>query len=299
MILSERELELGTDHAGIMVLAEGPSRGRRSPTCCRSPTDPGRRADGQPGRPALGLRHRARGGGALRPGARAAPGRRSRAATATRRSTFAIEDLEGCPRYIGRRSATSRWGPRRPGSARGSPAPGCARSRTSSTSRTTSCSRSATRCTPSTAPRSRAAGSSCAARRRGEKLRTLDGVERELDERGPRDRRRRARRSRSPGSWAARRPRCGDATTERPARGGELRAVRRCCGARERLQAADRGLESLGEGGRSVSRAAGGVVRDAAARRARRRALARPQRRPRRAAAAAPSCGSGLSAPTS
>ena len=39
MILSERELELGTDHAGILVLDRRPwSRARRSPTSCRSAT---------------------------------------------------------------------------------------------------------------------------------------------------------------------------------------------------------------------------------------------------------------------
>ncbi len=58
-----------------------------------------------------------------------------------------------------------------------------------------------------------------AARAPGERLRTLDGVERELDARRPDDRRRRARRSRSPGSWAARRPR-------------SARRRRRCCSRR-------------------------------------------------------------------
>ena len=51
----------------------------------------------------------------------------------------------------------------------------------------------------------------------GEKLTTLDGVERALDRRRPADLRRRATRRRaSPGSWAARRREVDDATTEVP-----------------------------------------------------------------------------------
>ena len=46
MILSERELELGADQSGIMVLAGGSSRGRPSLTCSRSrrPCSSSRRA---------------------------------------------------------------------------------------------------------------------------------------------------------------------------------------------------------------------------------------------------------------
>ena len=38
MILSERELELGQDHGGIMLLPDDLTRARRSQTCCRSAT---------------------------------------------------------------------------------------------------------------------------------------------------------------------------------------------------------------------------------------------------------------------
>ena len=76
MILAEDEVELGTDHSGIMVLPE---------------TEPGTpladvlplveevllvESTGQPARPALDLRARARGRRALRPGAGTAPGSR-------------------------------------------------------------------------------------------------------------------------------------------------------------------------------------------------------------------------------
>jgi phenylalanyl-tRNA synthetase beta chain len=37
MILAEDEVGIGTDHDGIMVLADELGRARRSPTCCRSP----------------------------------------------------------------------------------------------------------------------------------------------------------------------------------------------------------------------------------------------------------------------
>ncbi len=80
MILSERELELGGDHAGIIVL---PETRARDATRRRAPArglDSGRRADGEPGRLALRLRPRARGRGALRPRACAASRRRPGAA---------------------------------------------------------------------------------------------------------------------------------------------------------------------------------------------------------------------------
>ena len=68
MILAEDEVGLGTEHSGIMLLPRGPSRARRSPTCCRSSTHVlARRVDRQPPRPAVGLRPRARDRGALRP----------------------------------------------------------------------------------------------------------------------------------------------------------------------------------------------------------------------------------------
>ena len=78
-------------------------------------------------------------------------------------------------------SPTSRWARRRPGSRPASPQPACARSRTSSTSRTTSCSRSASPPTRSTSTRSPGARSSSAGRPTGEPVTTLDGQARTLD----------------------------------------------------------------------------------------------------------------------
>ena len=90
----------------------------------------------------------------------------------------------------------------------------------------------------------------------GEKLRTLDGIERTLERRGSRDRRRRAsgRARRDHGRRGDRGLRRDD---ERPARGGELRAGRDPAQLRAAL-AAHRGLEPLGEGRRPVRRGAGG-----------------------------------------
>ena len=77
MILSEQELELGDDHAGIIVLARRVGAGtplvdvlplaRRCSSWRRRTTGP----------TSSGLRHRARSGGDLRRRTRAAPGRRS------------------------------------------------------------------------------------------------------------------------------------------------------------------------------------------------------------------------------
>ena len=241
---------------------------RRRASARRS--DHGGRADGEPRRSAVRLRRsRAR--------LRRSSGSSSRRLPASIRSRVAtesvdirIDDLDGCPRYVGRvLSAASGSARRRPGSGRASRQRGCDRSPTSSTSRTTSCSRSATRSTPSTA-RS-LAGDLIVVRRatRGEKLRTLDGVERELDEHGPRDRGRGA---------------CGRARRDHGRRGdgGARLEHRRSCSrrptsSRSRLlrtsraaQAPDRGLEPLGERGRSAARARRRRRSRAAARRARR-----------------------------
>ena len=165
MILSERELELGGDHAGIMVLAEAEPG---TPLADVLPladlimdVEPtGNRVDllcvyGVAREVAALFGARARAASRRRPGA----ARRRRASTSASTTSKAVRATWRAP------SAASRSDPRRPGSARGSPAPGCVRSRTSSTSRTTSCSRSATRSTPSTAPRWPATGSSSAGRR--------------------------------------------------------------------------------------------------------------------------------------
>ncbi len=168
MILAEDEIDLGTDHSGIMLLAGRPRAGlaaRRRAAARRG--DPRRRAHRQPRRSPLRLRHRAR--GCRAPRRRAAADARHRSGAGRRR---AARHPDRGPRRLPalRRPALPRRDDRRvaaSGCRLGSATPASARSPTSSTSRTTSCSRSATRCTPSTSTRSTAGASSCAARRRG------------------------------------------------------------------------------------------------------------------------------------
>ncbi len=79
MILAEDEIDLGTDHSGIMLLPEtepGTPLGDVLPLRRRGAA---RRVDRQPARPALDLRDRARGRRPLRPRACAAARHRSRA----------------------------------------------------------------------------------------------------------------------------------------------------------------------------------------------------------------------------
>ena len=147
------------------------------------------------------------------------------------------------------------------------------------------CTSGAARCTPSTARSSRAGASSSGARGPGEELRTLDGTLRRLD---PDDllitdgEKAVALAAIMGGEDSE----VTDETTERAARGGELRAARDPPDVRA-ARAAHGRLEPLGEGRRPVPRRERRGAREPAARRPRRRADDRPRRRPRRAAGAA------------
>ena len=102
---------------------------------------------------------------------------------ASARVSARIEEPELNPRF------TARWfggvanSARPNGCSSASPPPGCGRSARSSTSPTTSCMSSGNRCTPMTPMRYPAAGSSSAVPNDGERLVTIDHVERRLDER--------------------------------------------------------------------------------------------------------------------
>ena len=299
MILSERELELGADHTGIMVL-----RGRAEPgtpladvlpltTTCSTSRPAGNRVD------LLSVYGIAREVAALyRRGARAAAGHRSRSRAGDEPVDIRVEDFEGCPRYVGRLFRGVAIGPSPPWlKARllaRRDAPDLERRRRHELRHARA---RLARCTPSTA-RSLAGGRIVVRRaQRGEKIRTLDGVERELDDRRPRDRRRGARRSRSPGSWAARRR---GRATRRPRSCSRRRTSSRsrCCGRSRAAEAAHGGLEALGEGRRPV--------RAPSRRRSTRRSCSsssparagRAHRRARRAARAPPVVRSGPSART-
>ncbi len=291
MILSERELELGADHAGIMVLPEAEPG---TPLADVLPladlimdVEPtGNRVD------LLSVYGIAREVAALFGVELAPPPGIDPEPRGTESVNIRIDDLEGCPRYVGRTFGDVRVGPSPPWlRAR---LTGAGMRPISNVVDVTNYVMLALGNPLHAFDRTTLAGDQIVVRRatRGEKLRTLDGVERELDERDLviADAERAIALA---GIMGGEETEVRDSSTEIPARGGELRAVRAAAelGAAE---AADRGLESLGEGGRSVSRAAGGVVRHAAARRARRRPLARPQRRSRRVAAPsrrpAPSC---------
>ena len=283
MILSERELELGADHAGIMVLPEAEPG---TPLADVLPladlimdVEPtGNRVD------LLCVYGVAREVAALFGLELAPPPGIDPEPRGTESIDIRIDDLEGCPRYVARTFGGVQIGPSPPwlrARLTGSrDAPDLERRRHHEL-------RHARARQP--APRLR----SHLARRRPDR-RPPGGARREAPDArrrrprarraGPRDRGRRAC-DRARGDHGRRGD--GGARVEHrdPARGGQLRAVRAAAelGAAE---AAHRGLEPLGEGRRSVPRPAGGVVRHAAPRRARRRSLARGHRRPRRAAAA-------------
>ncbi len=291
MILSERELELGHDHSGILVLA-----GRRAGTPLGDVLPLGETVidieiTEQPAGSPLGVRRRARRRGDAPPGSRAAPGRRIRSRSATSPSTSRIEDLEGCPRYIGRLFRDVTIGPSPPWLrarlTRGGHAADLERRRRDQL-------RDARPRQPAARVRllhaGRAAASSCGARGPARSSARSTGELRKLDpsdlliadaERG----------DRAGGDHGRRGDRGLGIDHERPARGGQLRAGGHLAqlGAHA---AAHRGLEQVGEGRRSVPRRAGSRARDRADRSAHRGALDRACRRPGRAAA------TGRSSPT-
>jgi len=111
MILSERELELGTDNSGILVLADGPDPG--TPLVELFPLgDEVLEIETTPNRPdLLSIYGLAREVAALfRADLRPMPGS-DPARTAENDVNIRVEDLEGCPRYVGRAFSEVRIGP--------------------------------------------------------------------------------------------------------------------------------------------------------------------------------------------
>ena len=228
MILSERRARPRPDHTGIMRARGRPRAGnaarRRAAARRRHP----RRRDRPANRPdLLSVYGVAREVAALY--AASWHGRRapSPSAPATRRSTFAIEDLERLPAlHRARCSRTSRSAPRRRGcKARLTRRHAADLERRRRHELRHARAREPAACLRLREARGRARSSSAARARASSCARSTASTA--ARRRRPRDRRRRARRSRSPGSWAARRREVGRADDERPARGRELRADRR------------------------------------------------------------------------
>ena len=286
MILAEDEVDLGTDHAGIMLLADDLEPG--TPLADVLPlvddvleieTTP------QPARPALDLRPRARGGGALRRAARALARRRSAPRAATSRSPVDVEDWEGCPRYLARLFRDVAIGP----------SPVWLKARVlaagmrpiSNVVDVTNYVMLALGSPLHAFDHDTLAGGMVGVRRArdGEEIRTLDGTLRRLDHRDMviKDGERAIALAAIMGGEETEVTAADD---EHPPRGGELRADLDPAHVRA-ARAADRGVEPVGEGRRSVPRRACGPARDAADRRDVRRPLGGRDRRARRPPGAA------------
>ena len=294
MILSERELELGDDHSGIMVLENGIEPG--TPLVDVLPLDRVRARDRdglQPARPDGDLRHRARG---LR-----ADGRRPRAAAGPASPSGRPTNRSTCVSRTSRRArATSAGSSAAPTIG---PSPAWMRARLlaagmrsiSNVVDITNYVMLALGSPLHAFDRSLLAEGRIVVRRAqpGEKIRTLDGHERELAPARPRDRRREAaggdRRDHG------RRGQRGARRDDRPAaRGRELRRPDRAPHLAAAAVAHGR-VDALGEGRRPVRRRAGGDLRERAARRPCGRQLDRAHRRPRRPPRAARRCGTARS----
>ena len=297
MILSERELELGTDHSGIMVLEDGepgtpladvlPLARRRSSTS-RS------RATGRTSCPSTASRGRSR--PCIGSSSRRRPAA-SRERTATSRSTSRSRTSRAARATSGGSSATCSIGP----------SPAWLRARLTAAGHAADLERrrrdelrdarrSATRCTPSTSTRSPGAGSSCGAPGRARSCArstassaTLEPADLMIAD---------AERSVAlAGIMGGEETEIGEGTTNvlLEAANFEPTALWRTLGA---PAPAHRGLEPLGEGRRPVPRRAGRDLGDRADRRARRRALGRAHGREARAPGAAGRPPSGPSGPS-
>ena len=112
MILAEDEVGLGADHAGIMLLDEASSPGTPLADVLPLVDDVlDVESTGNRARPALGLRRsRARSRRSTTSRSRRRRGRDPEPVPRRERVEIAIDDLEGCPRYIGRLFAGVRVG---------------------------------------------------------------------------------------------------------------------------------------------------------------------------------------------